>query len=156
MWQVSSFKSAAAFVGAVATVILGAQASASPGTGVSSQVLVTANLLDDYEANHDRIKLQTKDPVTVRVQAQIFAAGSRSGWHHHPGIVMVAVQSGSVTFTDASCGTKVYGPGMPDGSVFIEGREEPHEVSSASGATAYITVLSPGPVARAEDAVVSC
>lgn len=148
-------------VAATATAIaaLGTYAvavSASPGSGVSPLTFVTADLREDGSINHDRIKLQTKDPTVVRVQRLTFAPGAFTGWHHHPGAVVVAVESGSVTLTDSNCGSKTYGPGLPDGSVFIEGHDEAHEARSQSGATVYVTYIAPSPVFRAEDPVPAC
>ncbi|MFC4293460.1 hypothetical protein ACFO0A_00125 [Novosphingobium tardum] len=141
-------------------VLMSGAATASPGNGVTPETFVTAGLLDEADINHDRVKLQTKDATTVRVQKLTFAAGAFTGWHHHPGAVIVAVQSGSVTLVDENCSTKTYGPGMPDGSVFVEGHDESHEARSASGATVYVTYVVPNagavPIVRIEDAARSC
>lgn len=145
-----------AILGIVAIATLGGSAAANPGEGVASETFVTANLLEDTEINHDRVKVQTKDPTTVRVQRLTFAPGGRTGWHHHPGAVVVAVQSGSVTLTETNCGTTTYGPGLPNGSVFIEGHDDAHEARSTSGATVYVTYLAPDAVFRIEDTPRSC
>jgi hypothetical protein len=39
------------------------------------------------------------------------ASGFDSGWHIHPGLVIVQIESGSVQFTQGSCTAKTYGPG---------------------------------------------
>ncbi len=44
-------------------------------------------------------------------------AGGFSGWHHHPGMVIVAVKTGVVTAMDATCGTTTYGVGQAAGDV---------------------------------------
>jgi quercetin dioxygenase-like cupin family protein len=141
------------FLGSLASA---QSASASPGAGVTPLNFVTANLLDDGHINHDRIKFQTKDPTTVRVQRLTFAPGAFTGWHHHPGLVVVAVESGFVTLTDSQCGTKTYGPGSPDGSVFVEGHADAHEARSMSGATVYVTYVSPAASFRVEDSAPPC
>ena len=152
----TAMNSVAASLSVVAAGVIAAPAAASPGAGITAEVLVLADLVDEAAINHDRIKLQTKDPTKVRVQKQTFAPGSFSGWHHHPGFVVVAVKSGSVTFTDSSCRSKTYGPGSPNGSVFVEGADDAHEARSPSGASAYITVVVPDSVSRIEDAPLSC
>lgn len=152
----TGFKRASAILAIVAGGTFGAAAMASPGSGVTPETYVTANLLENVQINHERIKVQTKDPVTVRVQKLTFAPGAHTGWHHHPGAVVVAVQSGSVTFVHEDCSTKVYGPGMPDGSVFIEGHDDSHEATSAGGATVFATYLAPEAVFRIEDPARSC
>ena len=156
----TGLKCSAAALAAAAAAIVGTAASASPGSGVTPQNFVTAKYREDGHINHDRIKFQTKDPTIVRVQKLTFAPGSFTGWHHHPGLVIVSVESGSITHVEAEdCSSKVYGPGSPNGAVFIEGRNESHQAISPGGATAYVTYVtydSPNPVFRVEEPVPSC
>src|SRR5262249_3125919 len=68
-------------------VIAGASAPialATPGFGVTTTTFVTAGFPNSVHFNSDRVKFQTKDPTTVRVQKLDWAAGAYSGWHHHP------------------------------------------------------------------------
>lgn len=137
----------------------GSPGLASPGSGITSTVLATGDLNEDIQYNHDRIKFQTKDRVDVRVQRLDFAAGAFTGWHHHPGIVIVTVASGLVTTVDHQCQTKTYGPGSPNGSVFVEGHDTPMEARSAAGGTVYATYVAPDaspPLFRIEDVAPSC
>ena len=141
---------------AVPTAVL-----ASPGAGVTPTNLSTVTLTGDFEANHDRLKLQTKDATTVREQRLDFAAGGHTGFHHHPGIVIVTVASGTVTLVDGGdCGRKDYGPGSANGSIFIEADDHAHEAASASGATVYVTYIVPNnggsPVFRVEEPAPFC
>ena len=39
------------------------------------------------------------------------SSGFDSGWHIHPGLVIVQIEAGSVQFTQGSCTPKTYGPG---------------------------------------------
>ena len=139
-----------AVIGSVAAIALG-----SPPSGfVGETPLVTADLANPVHRNSDRVKFQTKDPTDVRVQKFVISAGGYSGWHHHPGIVIVAVASGAVTFTRSDCSSKTYGPGLPNGAVFVEGGDDPGQASSAGGATLYATFVAPSadpPVFRIED-----
>ena len=143
-----------ALIGTLATVALG-----EPGSGVTPTNLVTANFDHTVHVNSDRVKFQTKDATYVRVQRLDFAANSRSGWHHHPGLVLVTVESGSVTLWQSDCSSTTYGPGLPDGAVFAEGGDEPVQATSADGATVYVTYVAPSadpPVFRIEDDAISC
>ena len=140
-----------AVVGTLATVAL---ASHAPFGFVGDPPLVTANLDETIHWNSDRVKFQTKDPTDVRVQKITISPGGRSGWHHHPGIVIVSVASGAVTFTHSDCKSKTYGPGLPNGAVFVEGGDDPGQASSTSGATLYATYVAPSadpPVFRIDD-----
>jgi hypothetical protein len=71
--------------------------------------------------------------------------------------VIVTVASGDVTFTNSDCSSTTYGPGLPAGSVFVEGGDDPGQASSAGGATVYATFVAPhvappvGPIFRIED-----
>jgi len=135
--------------GTAATVAL-----ASAGFGVTTTTFVTANFDKTVHINSDRVKFQTKDPTIVRVQKLDWIAGAYSGWHHHPGVIIVTVQSGSVTVMDSECNTVTYGPGLPDGAVFVEGGDAPLQVTSANGATEYAMQIAPRtnpPVFRIED-----
>ena len=131
-----------AVIGTFATVALGSHASFMFGI-TGTETFVTANLDETFQWNSDRVKFQTKGPTDVRVQKIVVGAGGFSGWHHHPGIVIVAVQSGALTFTHSDCSSKTYGPGQPDGDVFVEGGDEPGQASSVNGATVYVTFVAP-------------
>jgi hypothetical protein len=144
-------------IGTLATVALG-----EPGSGVTPENLVTANFDETVHVNSDRVKFQTKDATYVRVQKLVFGANSRSGWHHHPGMVLVTVESGAVTLTHSDCSSKTYGPGLPNGAVFVEGGDDPVQATSTNGATNYVVLVAPndGPVSpttfRIEDDPISC
>jgi hypothetical protein len=139
---------------AVAVIGVAGVALGLPGSGVTSTTLVTANFDNTLHMNSDGVKLQTKDATDVRVQKLEFAAGSYSGWHHHPGIILVAVASGAVTLWDPDCNSVTYGPDSPNGAVFAEGGDDPVQATSTNGATAYVTYVAPNanpPVFRIED-----
>ena len=150
-------KRAAAIFGTAAIGAIASAAVASPGSGVTSTTFVTANFDETTHVNSDRVKFQTKDATDVRVQQLVFAPGAFSGWHHHPGVLVVTVASGLITLTDSSCNSKTYGPGSPNGAVFVEGGDEPIEASSAGGATNFVTTITPdGEAPRIEDDVPAC
>jgi hypothetical protein len=137
-----------------AAVVLG-----NPGSNVAITTFVTANFDHAVHLNSDRVKFQTKDLTDVRIQQLIFAPGGRSGWHHHPGIVIVTVQSGALTLWESDCSSQTYGPGLPNGAVFAEGGDSPQEVTSAGGATVYAMFVAPSndpPITRVEDDAISC
>ena len=134
---------------------------ASPSSGVTPTNFSTVTLTKDFQSNHDRVKLQTKDPVTVRVQRLDFAAGGYTGFHHHPGVVIVSVASGTVSLVDGEdCSRTDYGPGTANGSIFIEADDHAHQAISSAGATVFVTYLVPdnggSPVFRVEEPVPFC
>jgi quercetin dioxygenase-like cupin family protein len=136
-------------IGTFAAVALG-----SMSFGFTPTTLVTGTLANKVDANHNGVKFQTSHPTDVRVQKVVIDAGGYSGWHHHPGIVIATVESGAVTFTKSDCSSKTYGPGLANGSVFVEADDQPGQASSADGATLYATFVAPHavpPVFRIED-----
>ena len=141
-----------AVIGTFVTVALG---SHTPFNFTTTPI-ATGDLPTKVKWNSDRVKFQTKDPTNVRVARIDIAPGGRSGWHHHPGIVIITVAQGAVTFTHSDCSSKTYGPGQPDGAVFVEGGDEPAEASN-QGTTpviSYATFIAPHadpPVFRIDD-----
>jgi quercetin dioxygenase-like cupin family protein len=148
-----------AAVGMVALAALTHPANASPATGFTTTTLGTGSLIAPVKAHHDGVRLTTKQDTDVRVQQVQITPGGTSGWHHHPGIVIVVVSSGSVTFWDNQCNKTDYGPGLPNGATFIESADEPGQVTSTAGATNYATYIVPKgnpSVFRIEDVAPSC
>jgi quercetin dioxygenase-like cupin family protein len=132
-------------------------ASANPGTLLTTTILGhRATLADSVQVNQDRVKFQTKDSTDVLVQTITFQPHGNSGWHFHPGVVIVVVESGHVTTHDADCQTATYGPHES----FVESGTTPFMVSNESGtdnAVVYATIVVPsGSAFRIETAAPSC
>lgn len=54
----------------------------------------------------------SQDTDNVRLRVQHFSTSNfDSGWHAHPGLVIVQVEQGSLTYTGSNCVRKTYGPG---------------------------------------------
>ena len=124
-----------AAAGTFAVVALGTPPIAFVGTP-----LVTATLNDSVHLNSDRVKVQTKDPTFVRVARIEIGAGGSSGWHHHPGVVIVAVLSGAVKFTNSDCSSTTHATG----TAFVEGNDAPGLAESVGGpAVVYATFVVP-------------
>jgi len=133
----------------VATGILAVVASfttiavASPGSGGVTTILASrAPLSDSVQVNDEKIKFQTKDATDFLVQTITFQPNGFSGWHYHPGVVMVVVQSGQITTHDENCQTRTYGPH----ETFVESGTAPFMVSNESStenAVVYATLVVP-------------
>jgi len=149
----------AAILATAALSTFATSAIASPGHGVTFTTLTgtPASWLDPDQIISDQIKVGTKDPTTVRIQSAVWEAGADSGWHHHPGVIMGIVTSGSVTVWDPRCGQRTYGPGLPLGAVFLEGDNELMKATSSGGANEYVIHVFPiGATPREEDGVPAC
>jgi hypothetical protein len=146
---------AAAIVGvaAIGTFVTVALASHTP-FNFTTTPLVTGNLASKLKVNSDGVKFQTKVLTDVRVARIEFGPGGSSGWHHHPGIVIITVLSGEVTLTHSDCSSTTYGPGLPNGAVLVESGDDPTLVTGTAGATTYTTFIAPHadpPVFRIDD-----
>jgi len=96
---------------AAAMLVLGSAAAlATPGVGATSVVLGSRALA--------RFSVQQRD-ASVVVAQNTYDAGGDSGWHSHPGKVVIAVESGAITIyrgDDATCTGKTH----VAGDVFLE------------------------------------
>src|SRR3954452_13432447 len=88
----------------VAVVALTGVALATPPAGFTTNLLARGSA-GGLRVKHDGSRATTRHGVRadVAVATVTIEPGGSSGWHHHPGIVAVVVQSGTVTFYDESC-----------------------------------------------------
>lgn len=121
-------------------VIAAAAALATPGSGGSVVTLAAGTFDERLNINHDGIKLQTRKPVDVVMQEITWAPGATSGWHSHPGVVLVLVKSpaegqppGILEYHRADCTTQT----LTVGDVLIESSERP-AVLHNHGATSVV------------------
>jgi quercetin dioxygenase-like cupin family protein len=102
----------------------------------------------ELHAKHDGIRLKTRHGVAadVAVATVTIDPGGSSGWHHHPGLVVVVVQSGTVTFYDENCRADVH----QAGETFIESSDSPglaknNETTTAAVEATFIVPSSTPP-----------
>lgn len=106
----------------VAVVIIGGIALATPGSGVTATTPTAATFVDDATI---KFKFETPDgmketanlldPSQVVTQEITIAAGGHTGWHSHPGPVIVQVKSGTLTYyagDDPTCTGHAYSTGQ--------------------------------------------
>src|SRR4051812_7065150 len=106
----------------VAVVALAGAAFATPPTGFTTTLLARGTVTD-LHARHDGIRVSSRHggPADVAVATVTIDPGGSSGWHHHPGIVLVVVRSGTLTFYDKNCRGDVHHAGES----FIESSDSP-------------------------------
>lgn len=134
---------------------LAAIAVANSGTSTSTILAPRSTLSASVQGNDDRIKFQTKDPTDLVTQQVTFAPGAYSGWHHHPGVILVLVKTGVVTVHDENCNTTTYSAGQ----AFTEGGTEPMMVSNEGSVTAVDVATQVAPAGgpfRIEDDPPAC
>jgi len=103
-----------------AMVVASVPATATPGTGTATVTTFKASTSEKIEVEAKGLELHIEKPVDVVQQQFVANPGWSSGWHQHPGAVLVSVKSGTVTFYDGKCRAhpvgagqvKLEGPGM--------------------------------------------
>ena len=108
----------AIFIGALA--VSASAALLTPGSGVlSGTVFARGGFVDSTDLKF-KIKggpqevLHVPDAAETVVQQIVIAPGGHSGWHSHPGPVVVLVKAGQISFysgDDPTCTPKVYSAG---------------------------------------------
>ena len=135
---------------AVIVAVVTPLAVVATALATTSSVVVTTFVRATLEGNKahgrvnasaDHIRLRTKGATDVAVQTITSPAGGSSGWHTHPGIVLVAVHSGTVTRYDSHCKTTQFGPGQ----AFVESGDDAVLVrnNTTSDAVLYVTLIVP-------------
>ena len=140
-----------------------------PSFTVASGFVSTAVARGSSEAFHIRstdgfdVEIKTKDSTDIAVSNVVVAPGGSSGWHSHPGPVLVVVKTGTITFYRAgkhggqngddengdngknapTCSRTVY----PAGSAFVEVPAPGHVMlaknEGATEATVTATYFAP-------------
>jgi quercetin dioxygenase-like cupin family protein len=110
---------------AVFTGTVGAQDSPISVTNFV-RATIAPNEDGKIKARADGIRFRAKRSTDVLVQTLTLAPGASSGWHLHPAIVVVAVQSGTLTEYDAKCRAQVFSANQ----AFVESAGDVHLVKN--------------------------
>ena len=119
----------------VAVVALASVALATPPTGFTTNLLARGSA-GQLHVRHDGIRLTSRHGVStdVAVATVTIEPGGSSGWHHHPGIVLVVVQSGTVSFYNRHCRADVH----QAGETFTESSDSPGLAKNTGTGTAVV------------------
>jgi quercetin dioxygenase-like cupin family protein len=129
----------ALFMAALALVV-GAALATTP-KGVTPTPLTRATL-GTFEAEHNSIEVESeRTSADFALAKVVIEPGGTTGWHHHPGVALVSVNSGAVTEYDKNCHKSVY----KAGEGFVETKGEVHVVRNQGKANAvlYVTFIAP-------------
>ncbi len=87
------------------------------------------------------VELKARGPNDVLQALLVFQPGADTGWHIHPGPVVVIVKSGAITEQKSNGCLVVH----PAGSVFFEQKDEAHRAFNQTGMVSevYATFISP-------------
>lgn len=119
------------------------------GSGVTSALLAQTHVGDFHvktNYNHFKVELKTHDNADVILLNATVQPGGHTGWHYHPGPVLVMVKTGTFTVYHAD---NCQGVTYPAGTTFIESTS-PHIVRNEGGVASefYAFFFVPTGVAR--------
>ena len=124
---------------AMLPVALASTASGTPSSGIASTVHVArATIEEPVKVNVDGIKLKTKESTDISVVTLTIAPGGTTGWHRHPGVVLIAVREGTGTFYAADCTSTTYSAG----DAFVETGEDSAAVVRNESARAFVITVT--------------
>jgi quercetin dioxygenase-like cupin family protein len=98
--------------------------------------------LGQLDAQGDGVEVRSGNTnADVAVSKVTIGPGGSSGWHHHPGVVLVSVASGTLTQYNEDCDKTVYATGEG----FTESGDHPGIVQNEGNADAvvYVTFIVP-------------
>lgn len=124
------------------TAVFAGTALATAASGFHPTLLSRGTLGESVHFNTGAVKFQTKGAVDFVTQTITFDAPATSGWHAHPGVVLVTLKSGTLVRYDEHCSRTV----IQAGSAFAESGDEPGLVrneSTETPAVVYVTFLVP-------------
>lgn len=129
---------AAALIAVFAGTVLATSAS-----GFNATLLSRAPLSEPVQLNTGAVKLQTKESVDIAMATVSIDPLGSSGWHEHPGVVLVTVKSGTVTFYDETCSATVHAAGTSFVEATGDGPGLARNESSTIPAVVYVTYVAP-------------
>ena len=123
-------------------VVFAGTVLATGASGFHPSILSRGTLSEPVHFNTGEVKFQTKGSVDFVTATVNFDAPGSSGWHAHPGVVLVTVASGSLVVYDDHCSATVHAAG----SAFTESGDDAGLVrneSTTTPAVVYVTYLVP-------------
>ena len=125
----------------LAAVIAGT-ALATGASGFHGTPLARGTTAGSMQFNVGDVKFQTKGSVDFAQSTVTIDPLGNSGWHSHPGVVLVTVTSGTVTFYQSDCSFIRYRAG----SSFVESNGATgfaRNESTTDPAVVYVTYIVP-------------
>jgi len=132
-----SFRKIAGAASAIALAICLIGLGVARGQSTGLQIIA----LGQGFSPENNLNLHVKGPSDVLQSLLVFQPGGDTGWHIHPGPVVVVVKSGALTEYHSNGCVTVH----PAGSVFFEKADEVHRAVNQTGGEAqvYATFISP-------------
>jgi len=150
----------ALFVMVVCCLIVPTCALATPPAGVVSNVIVaqgvTSGPLNERidVGGSWAVRLEDRGESEFYFQDLVIGPGGYTGWHSHPGLLLITIKEGSVDFYGKDCAKQTYASGQS----FTEGAEPHTAVNRGSGNARLLVayVLKKGEPRRIEASQPPC
>jgi quercetin dioxygenase-like cupin family protein len=129
------------------TLLAGAALATPSTTDFVGKLLARASF-GQLHAQHSGVKVDsTQGKADVAVYKVTIGPGGSSGWHHHPGVVLISVKSGAVTFYNHQCDKTAYKAGKG----LVESHNKPLLVRNhgKGDAVLYVTFIVPSSTTEA-------
>ena len=126
---------------ALVSAVAGATLASAP-VGFHGTPLARGTFAGPINLDAGAVEFETEGSVDFATSTVTFDAPGSSGWHIHPGIVLVTVLSGSLTQYDPACAATVHDAGTS----FVESGDQPQLVrneSTTTPAVVYVTYVVP-------------
>ena len=134
-------------ISALITLLAGAALATPSTTDFVGKLLARASF-GQLHAQHSGVKVDsTQGKADVAVYKVTIGPGGSSGWHHHPGVVLISVKSGAVTFYNHQCDKTTYKAGKG----LVESHNKPLLVRNhgKGDAVLYVTFIVPSSTTEA-------
>ena len=123
--------------------IFAGTALATVASGFDSHLLSRGTISGPVKFNIGDIKFQTKADVDIATATVTIAPLGYSGWHSHPGVVLVTVKVGTVTFYDQNCQPTDHAAGTTFIEAAGDGPGQARNLSTTVSAIVYVTYIVP-------------
>ena len=142
------------------SLLLPGTAIATDPSGVVSNVILGQGVTTDpvhepiRQGDSWSVNLDVSAPSDFYFQDLVVAPGGRTGWHSHPGLLMIAIKEGSIDFYDKDCRKRSFSAGQS----FTESAD-PHNAFNTGTANARLLVfyiIKKGEPRRIEQAQPAC
>jgi quercetin dioxygenase-like cupin family protein len=126
-------------IGLTAGVLTASPARATPPGGLTAEILGSGTTLAGFKIHVDGMKVSSKHAVGFTVAHLTFAPGGSTGWHVHPGPVLVIVKAGSVTkYSADDCTAQTYTAGQ----AFVENGPTDENMVRNNGSVPAETIVT--------------
>jgi quercetin dioxygenase-like cupin family protein len=125
---------------ALLALVVGAALATPPKEATTTPL--TRATLGNFEAKGDGIEVESeRRSADFAIAKVVLDPGGSTGWHHHPGVTLVSVASGSVAEYDKKCEKSVF----KAGEGFVESNDEVQLVRNEGNVKAvlYATLIVP-------------